>query len=44
MQERSGEAPAVARLWRGLFRPKVTQALGIPRSVIGQNPFFDRQA
>jgi uncharacterized ferredoxin-like protein len=28
----------------GLFGPKVKQALGIPLSVTGKNPFFDRQA
>jgi uncharacterized ferredoxin-like protein len=27
----------------GLFGPKVKQALGIPLSVTGKNPFFDRQ-
>ena len=27
-----------------LFGPKVKQALGIPLSVTGKNPFFDRQA
>jgi uncharacterized ferredoxin-like protein len=28
----------------GLFGPKVKQALGIPLSVTGKNPFFDRKA
>jgi uncharacterized ferredoxin-like protein len=28
----------------GLLGPKVKQALGIPLSVTGKNPFFDRQA
>lgn len=27
----------------GLFEPKVKQALGIPLSVTGKNPFFDRK-
>lgn len=27
----------------GLFGPKVNQALGIPLSVTGKNPFFDRK-
>lgn len=27
----------------GLFGPKVKQALGIPLSITGKNPFFDRQ-
>ena len=27
-----------------IFRPKVKQALGIPLSVTGKNPFFDRNA
>jgi uncharacterized ferredoxin-like protein len=26
----------------GVFGPKVKQALGIPLSVTGKNPFFDR--
>ena len=28
----------------GMFGPKVKQALGIPLSVTGKNPFFDRKA
>jgi uncharacterized ferredoxin-like protein len=28
----------------GIFGPKVKQALGIPLSVTGKNPFFDRKA
>ena len=32
-----------ASLEMGLLGPKVTQALGIPLSVTGKNPFFDRQ-
>jgi uncharacterized ferredoxin-like protein len=32
-----------ASLELGLLGPKVTQALGIPLSVTGKNPFFDRQ-
>jgi uncharacterized ferredoxin-like protein len=27
-----------------MFGPKVKQALGIPLSVTGKNPFFDRKA
>jgi uncharacterized ferredoxin-like protein len=27
-----------------IFGPKVKQALGIPLSVTGKNPFFDREA
>jgi uncharacterized ferredoxin-like protein len=27
----------------GLLGPKVKQALGIPLSVTGKNPFFDRK-
>ena len=27
----------------GLFEPRIKQALGIPLSVTGKNPFFDRQ-
>ena len=33
-----------ASLDLGLLGPKVKQALGIPLSVTGKNPFFDRPA
>jgi uncharacterized ferredoxin-like protein len=32
-----------ASLGLGMFGPKVKQALGIPLSVTGKNPFFDRK-
>jgi uncharacterized ferredoxin-like protein len=32
-----------ASLELGLLGPKVKQALGIPLSVTGKSPFFDRQ-
>jgi hypothetical protein len=39
-----GDYDSVSCLDLGLFGPDAKQALGIPRSVTGKNPLFDRQA